>query len=897
MTPYEYAKGYADNGFCVIPIKTDGSKKPVGTFKQYQTVKPTEDEMRQWWDRSNPPGLAILHGSISGFSEMLEAESLEDLEEFKQRLESHGLSYILEKLTLRVASPGGGIHFIYRCPELGSLERTPGNERLASRYLLDDSGNPIPNRNKAGEITKGYRQKPKLETRAQGGYAIVPGSPLEVHPSRNPYSLEYGFFEAVPEITKDEREILFTMARECDAIEKEPKREKTSTSTVYSEHQGEKKPPHPYSLQATVEMVLELLEDMGATSIKEGERYLIARPGKELKEGHSGTVGAFGGNGFHVFSTSWGEFEAKKTYSPFSVYAIAKHGGDFKAAAKDLGLQGYGFNPGWEIDKDFTTKQKPQSEIAFEYPEKPIPDLTTQNQTDAGNAERLIALHKGNILYSHRVGWMVWNEKYWIQQDTDNLQIAKLFLDAMRETARQSYDLFSKIREDASKEDREAEHKRITKLASFALNSENAQKITNGIKVAKSLPGVSVDPSKFEPKPWVVPFQNGVWDRGEWKEGHSRERYIERLLPVDYEPEADRTEWNALLARITNGDKELEVTLGELAATVLVAAPLRKIIIFYGEPGTGKSTLAEMLLTVLGECGVTIQSASLVEQKDDSRLGGIIRGKRGLFIAEAGKRPFDTELLKNLSGGDPIPCRLLYQNEGITIRSTWNIVMTSNDAPRIDSYDQGLRERLVAVPFLNRLDAGKHLTFTGHKRIEDARKDTTSLLIKGFAAWLVEGMNRLYLRPLHDAHLAPLVSEHTKKLIRDADPLTEFWEWYENEHEGALETGVSGLHKVYVAWCGDQGIRPVSTKTFSKGAKSYGLTLKRTGSSRYWIKEMTSNDANDVKTQILESNARESYIEKLSKNGVMASLRHLDSSNEDEDEVEEGLFKVQGEEL
>jgi hypothetical protein len=29
----------------------------------------------------------------------------------------------------------------------------------------------------------------------------------------------------------------------------------------------------------------------------------------------------------------------------------------------------------------------------------------------------------------------------------------------------------------------------------------------------------------------------------------------------------------------------------------------------------------------------------------------------------------------------------------------------------------------------------------------------------------------------------------------------------------------------------------------------------------------------------------------------MASLRHLDSSNEDEDEVEEGLFKVQGEEL
>jgi P4 family phage/plasmid primase-like protien len=903
MTPYEHAKAYAANGFCVIPIRLwypgedlGNAKKPTVKTKGYQTVKPREDEMRRWWNNSNPCGLAILHGSISGFSEMLEAESLEDLEEFKQRLESHGLSYILEKLTLQVASPGGGIHFIYRCPELGSLERTPGNERLASRYLLDDSGNRIPNRKKTGEITKGYRQKPKLETRAQGGYAIVPGSPLEVHPSRKPYALISGSFDAVPEITKDEREILFTFARECDAIEKEPVREKTSTPTVYSEHQGEKA-ADSYSRQATLDMLLDLLEDMGATGIKEGDRYLIARPGKDLKESHSAVLGGGGGNAFWNWSTSWGEFEAEKAYTPFGVYAIAKHGGDLKAAAKDLGRQGYGFNPGYETVKDFTTKQKPQSELDLDFPEKPIPDLTGQNQTDAGNAERLIALHKGNILYSHRVGWMVWNEKYWIQQDTDNLQIAKLFLDAMRETARQSYELFSKIREDASKEDREAEHKRITKLASFALNSENAQKITNGIKVAKSLPGVSVDPSKFEPKPWVVPFQNGVWDRGEWKEGHIRERYIERLLPVDYDPEADPTEWNALLERITNGDKELEVTLGELAATVLVAAPLRKIIIFYGEPGTGKSTLAEMLLTVLGECGVTIQSASLVEQKDDSRLGGIIRGKRGLFIAEAGKRPFDTELLKNLSGGDPIPCRLLYQNEGITIRSTWNIVMTSNDAPRIDSYDQGLRERLVAVPFLNRLDAGKHLTFTGHKRIEDARKDTNSLLIKGFAAWLVEGMNRLYSRPLHDAHLAPLVSEHTKKLIRDADPLTEFWEWYENEHEGALETGVSGLHKVYVAWCADQGIRPVSTKTFSKGAKSYGLTLKRTGSYRYWIKEMTSNDANDAKTQILESVVKESYIEKLSEKGVMASLRHLDSPKYEDEIVEEGLFEVQGEEL
>jgi len=892
MTPYEHAKAYAANGFCVIPIRLwypgedlGKAKKPTVKTKGYQTVKPTEDEMRRWWSNGNPCGLAILHGSISGFSEMLEAESLEDLEEFKQRLESHGLSYILEKLTLQVASPGGGIHFIYRCPELGSLERTPGNERLASRYLLDDSGNRIPNRNKAGEVTKGYAQKPKLETRAQGGYAIVPGSPLEVHPSRKPYGLISGSYDAVPEITKDEREILFTFARECDAIEKEPVREKTSTPAVYSEHKGEKAGEH-YNRVATPEMLLDLLEDMGATGIREGDHYLVARPGKSLREGHSAVLGGGGGNAFYNWSTSWGEFEPEKTYSPFGVYAIAKHGGDFTAAAKDLGTQRYGFDP-VGITKDLTTKQKPQSELELEYPEKEIPDLTVQDQNDTGNAERLVAMHGGDIAYALGVGWLAWNDIHWVSQGKDNLQIAEMVKSTMAETKRQAYALGSTGTDEAG-------HKAITKLANHALSSGNAQRIKHAIEMAKSLPRVQVDPSKFEPKAWVVPFKNGVWDKGEWKEGHVRERFIEHILPVEYKPEANRTEWNALLKRITNGDKALELSLGELAATVLVGSCLRKITIFYGEPGTGKSTLAEMLLTVLGECGVTVESAALADQKDDSRLGGKVRGKRGLFIAEAGKRPLDTELLKTIAGGDTLSFRYLFTDVPIKINSTWNVVMTSNDAPRINAHDNGLRERLVAVPFLHRLDAGEPLTFAGHKRIEDARKDANSSLIKGFTAWLIEGLERLYSHPLHDAYLAPVVSEHTEKLLRDADPLTEFWEWYELEYEGSLERSVqaSELQRIYLGWCETQKIRYVKRgKAFATACRARGLEEKRTALGVTWKKSCRNVGKDPIFEKSPEATLNENFPEKPT------FLHSYIPISKEEEIVDEGLFDVQGEEL
>lgn len=883
MTPYEHAKAYAANGFCVIPIRlcrTDerGKKPAIAEVKPFQTIKPTEDEMRQWWDRSNPYGLAILHGSISGFSEMLEAESLEDLEEFKQRLEDNGLSHIFEKLTLQVASPGGGVHFIYRCPELGSLEETPRSKRLAARYLLDDMGKRLLNINEeTGEIEQGYRIKPKIETRAQAGYAIVPGSPLEVHPSRKPYALISGSFDAVPEITLEERKALFDTAQRCDAIDKKPKREKTSTPTVYSQHEGERSGEH-YDRVATAEMVLDLLEGMGATGIAYKDHYLVARPG--LGEGHSAELFG-GGNGLWVYSTSWGEFEPNTLYSPFGVYAIAKHGGDFTAAAKDLGRQGYGFNPGEAITKDLTTKQKPQSALDLDFPEKPIPDLTTQNQTDTGNAERLVAMYGGDIAYALGVGWMVWNSVHWVSQGKDDLQITEMVKSTMAETKKQAYAL-------GSIETDEGGHKLITKLANHALSSENARKIESAIKLARSIPRVNVDPSKFEPKPWLVPFLNGVWDRGIWKEGHVRERYIEHLLPVDYDPKADCTEWNALLKRITGGDEDLELSLGELAATLLVAAPLRKIIIFYGEPGTGKSTLAEMLATVLGKCGATIQSANLGEQKPDSRLACEIRGMRGLFIAEAGKRPFDTELLKTLSGGDSISGRPLYQNVSITVNATWNIVMTSNDAPRIDSYDQGLRERLIAVPFLKRLDAGELLTFTGHKRIEDARKDVSSSLIRGFVAWLIEGLERLYSHPLHDAYLAPVVSEHTRKLLRDADPLTDFWDLYEAQNKEALSEGVqaSELHRAYSDWCEMEKIRHVKRgSAFAKACRARGLTQYRTKSSAFWCRSVGHKPN-------LEKSPNES-IQKTSEN----SLKSYTPTPSEDEIVDEGLFEVQGEEL
>ena len=332
----------------------------------------------------------------------------------------------------------------------------------------------------------------------------------------------------------------------------------------------------------------------------------------------------------------------------------------------------------------------------------------------------------------------------------------------------------------------------------------------------------------FEPKPWVVGFQNGTWDKGTFRPAE-REDYMLTLAAVRYEPTSEQSEWLEVLERITGGDADLAMTLQDVAGYALSgASSLRTLPWLYGEGGTGKGTFSEMLSTVLGDMAETINPKYLATDGDRERLGALIWGKRVALCTEAGNARLDAESLKTLSGGDRLSIRRLYA-EAFTARASHVLVMVANDAPRVEAYDDALKDRVLALPFNHRLDAGPPLL--GGKRVEEMRQDAGSGLVLGFVSWAVEGLERVH--KTGQIHRAAVCQAATRAFWSNVDPLHDFW--LEQElSELVMGVTVADFRARYETWCAQGGRgRALGAQKFNKACLSVGLEqVKGTGGRR-----------------------------------------------------------------
>ena len=166
--------------------------------------------------------------------------------------------------------------------------------------------------------------------KGEGGYCLAPGA--------HGYELLSGDLAAIPDITSDEREILLATAPSFTEIV-------DIVPVPQSAHNGPRqqgdglRPGDDYNQRGDWRGVVES-DGWNRLFTRDGVEYW-QRPGKEGR-GWSATSGHDGHDGLYVFSANAHPFQAGRGYTPFTIYTLLEHGGDYRAAAKALAEAGYG---------------------------------------------------------------------------------------------------------------------------------------------------------------------------------------------------------------------------------------------------------------------------------------------------------------------------------------------------------------------------------------------------------------------------------------------------------------------------------------------------------------------------------------------------------------------------
>ena len=368
------------HGVSIVPVELPGKRPPAGIKWDWRQERlPDEATIRgDLAGKNGSSGFATISGKVSGNQETVDFDlSGEFTPNFEKLVEAEapGLFGRLAKQK----TPSGGDHHKYRCRQA----TIGGSQKLAHKRVEVDG----PGEHEHGGKRYTARQHGgkwfifpvAIETRGEGGYAVSAPSPGYTIIQQG----ETGDFHDPPDITPAERETLLRCARALDELP--PERVEDGPKQTAPNVAG-LRPGEDFNRRGKV--LSSLLKIGWKRAGGNPERHHLTRPGKE--RGISATL--YHGRTLRVFSSNAGPFEENKNYSAFAVFALLEHGGDFTAAARELGRQGYGDPPrakDREPQGDQYQKPEPRSDPGDQGPE---PEAEGSEQTEPAGGPLLSAV-------------------------------------------------------------------------------------------------------------------------------------------------------------------------------------------------------------------------------------------------------------------------------------------------------------------------------------------------------------------------------------------------------------------------------------------------------------------------------------------------------------------------
>jgi putative DNA primase/helicase len=816
-----------DSGLSIIPIKPDRSKSPaLSQWTCYQSRLPEDRELQKWFQHGQRSGVAIVGGKVSGGLEILDFDAPEFIAEWRQLVEEAAPGF-LEKLP-QVETPTGGLHVFYRCSMI------EGNQKLAKLRIVVDGAGEHDHKGKAYTARQDKGEwiidPTSIETRGEGGYVLTVGCPPACHPSGKLYKLINSDLTNIPTIAEERRAILLDCARSFNQVIKNDQRQASQPTTNGGSRAGDE-----FNKRGNIRG---LLERHGWRYLRPGRQgELWARPGVD----HTSAT-LYPDGGLYVFSSNAPGLDSGRVYSPFSLYGILEHGGNFKQAAKKLAQYlDAGTNGGMKIEANALDDEHwPDAiDLVLEIEDAPPDDAQPRNgSASSGQARQSTSSQKAAPRQPQAPAIAHAQVLKTILHDVTTCDFAQLAGKQPNDELKQKHYLVLSIQELLKvvkgkkfhlvrkndfifvfngqywrEIDREtlrdflgevAEKQGIPPLD--AQHYEFKEKLYKQFLAAAKFEQVEPDPDKV-----LINLLNGTFEITSTAmsiKDFAPEDFLRYQLPFRFDRNATAPRFQAYLDRVLP-ETELQKIVGEFFGYVFTRnLKLEKALLLYGGGANGKSVLFDVMNALLGRENTGNYSLSdLMQEHNRAQIANKLLNYGSEINASVTKDTF-----KNLVSGEPIMARLKYGNSFL-MENYAKLCFNCNELPKDIEHTDAYFRRLVVVPFRVRIP--------DDEQDKDLARTIISEELSGVFNWLLRHLQRLLTQRRFTE--SKIVQETIQAYRTDSDSVAGFISEGGRKPEGLLKD----VYLSYRNYCADSGLKPLGKQNFRNRLEAHGYTTDR----------------------------------------------------------------------
>ena len=316
----------------------------------------------------------------------------------------------------------------------------------------------------------------------------------------------------------------------------------------------------------------------------------------------------------------------------------------------------------------------------------------------------------------------------------------------------------------------------------------------------------NIDTDKYRNSKYIC-FRNGVYDiENDEMLQHSSKYYFFSYLDYDFIPgEIGEGEvFDKYLYSISEGNFAIEQRILQIIGYCCSDLPnTKKIPVFLGLRDSGKTTLANLIHTIVGKNNGEAISLEHVNRFSAANLYG---KKIGICSDLSGKQISSTaaEELKLLTGGDVVRAERKGK-DAFSFTPICKIIIASNFRPKLADRDEALEERWVVVPFTKSISEDeKNPNLLREIVNEDVMQHVFYLIFDALREFINDGYKFADIRELEDY---------------DPNDDSFFINTFFEErciYEEGTKLSKTVFYDEYIGFCRERAIQPLSQKVFSR---------------------------------------------------------------------------------